>query len=73
MSPWVFDPQSGGSTIPKRDYEEIRATIHAKKNRLYPTSQARLDIRFRGVFCYTERGHKMRIRVNVALFVTHSP
>ena len=54
MSPWVYDPQSGGTPIPKAMQGEIQSRIleHAKK--IYPKSKAKLKIHFRKQFCYVD-------------------
>jgi len=51
---WVFDPHSGGSKVPPRLQEETRKRIlaHAEKN--YKGTYTRLDVRFRGPFCYID-------------------
>ena len=49
---WVYDPQRGGTKIPTREYANIRERIEAHARKLYPKHTARLDIFFRGQFCY---------------------
>jgi hypothetical protein len=51
---WVFDPQSGGVKIPPRVQEETRRRILAYAEEHYKGKYTRLDIRFRGVFCYID-------------------
>jgi hypothetical protein len=52
--PLVFDPQSGGRKIPPRVQEETRQRILAYAEKHYKGKYTRLDIRFRGVFCYID-------------------
>lgn len=51
---WVWDPHSGGVKIPERVRGKIAERIvrHAESN--YAGKFARLDIRFRGFFCYID-------------------
>ena len=51
---WVYDPQSGGVLIPKAVQERVRSKIlsHAEKN--YAGKYNRIDVRFRGKFCYVD-------------------
>jgi hypothetical protein len=54
MRGWFRDPHSGGSKIPEalQAQTQQRLLRHATKN--YAGSYARLDIRFRGPFCYID-------------------
>ncbi|HEV8638652.1 MAG TPA: hypothetical protein VG370_30945 [Chloroflexota bacterium] len=57
MSPrgqWVFDPGSGGVTIPEpvRRRTEARINRHAEQH--FAGRYTRLEIRFRGPFCYVD-------------------
>ncbi len=51
---WVYDPQSGGLTIPKAIQPRIRQCIldHAEKH--YSGRHERIDVRFRRNFCYID-------------------
>lgn len=51
---WVYDPQSGGVKIPQRIQPRIRQRIleHAEKH--YAGKYNRIDVRFRGQFCYID-------------------
>jgi hypothetical protein len=51
---WVYDPQSGGVKIPESVQPRIRERIlkHAEQN--YAGKYNRIDVRFRGVFCYID-------------------
>jgi hypothetical protein len=51
---WVYDPQAGGVKIPQKIQPQIRQRIleHAKKH--YAGKYNRIDVRFRGVFCYID-------------------
>ena len=52
--PWVYDPQAGGVKIPPAVQERTRQRIlkHAEKH--YAGKYSRLDLRFRGQFCYID-------------------
>ena len=52
--PWVDDPDRGGEKIPKAVQERTRQRIitYAKKN--YSGRFTRIDVRFRGHFCYID-------------------
>ena len=51
---WVNDPQSGGKSIPDAAKPRLRQRIldHAKKH--YDGKYLRIEIRFRGQFCYVD-------------------
>ena len=51
---WVYDPHSGGVPIPEAVQASIRSRIldHAEKN--YAGRYNRIDVRFRGKFCYVD-------------------
>jgi len=51
---WVYDPQSGGKAIPEAIKPKImqRILAHAEKN--YAGKYSRIDVRFRGKFCYID-------------------
>ncbi len=52
--PWIKDPNYGGVKIPKtvQGRTRDRITMHAEKH--YAGRFIRLDIRFRGKFCYID-------------------
>jgi hypothetical protein len=54
MSPWVFDPHSGGVKIPEKLKEQTkrRILVHAEKH--HAGTYTRLDIRFKNQFCYID-------------------
>jgi len=54
MSPWVYDPQSGGSKIPSLLHEDIckQAESFARTRLWYP--QIQLKLRFKNQFCYVD-------------------
>jgi hypothetical protein len=52
--PWVFDPQSGGVKIPPAVQERTRRRILDYAEAHYRGKYTRLDVRFRGVFCYID-------------------
>ncbi|MEE4378395.1 MAG: hypothetical protein V2J55_12930 [Candidatus Competibacteraceae bacterium] len=51
---WVYDPQSGGKKVPDATKPQIRQRIldHAEQN--YAGKYNRIDVRFRGQFCYID-------------------
>jgi len=51
---WVCDPHSGGLKIPKRVQESTNQRILAYADAHYAGKYTRLDIRFRGQFCYID-------------------
>lgn len=54
MAPWVMDPDSGGVKIPEATKERTRRRILEYAEEHYAGRYTRLDIRFRGVFCYID-------------------
>jgi hypothetical protein len=52
--PWIRDPNYGGITIPAavKERTKKRLEVHAKKH--YDGKYTRLNIRFRGKFCYID-------------------
>jgi hypothetical protein len=54
MRTWVYDPQSGGKPIPKTVQERTRNRILAYAEANYRGRYTRLDIRFKGQFCYID-------------------
>lgn len=73
MSPWVFNPHSGGTRVPDEIQNETRKRILEQATRLEFIDRGyRVDIRFRNQFCYIdafERGqegptHLCRLRWN---------
>ena len=52
--PWYFNPDSGGQKIPKNVAERTRMRIEAYAEAHYKGKYTRLDIRFRGQFCYMD-------------------
>jgi hypothetical protein len=61
---WVFAPDSGGVKIPDpvRRKTETRIRRYAEEN--YAGSYTRLDIRFRGQFCYIDAYTEPPLRDN---------
>ena len=51
---WVFDPDSGGVTIPERIRPSIVQRIQHVAEKHFAGKYIRLDIWFRGVFCYID-------------------
>jgi hypothetical protein len=54
MQTWVRDPHAGGIKIPKRVQERTAQRILAYAEMHYVGKYTRLDIRFRGQFCYID-------------------
>jgi hypothetical protein len=54
MAPWVYDPHSGGVKIPKRVQQRTRQRILVYAEQHYAGKYTRLDVRFRGQFCYID-------------------
>ena len=51
---WVFDPDSGGKKIPDAKKREVTQRINKFAAENYAGKYTRLDIRFRGQFCYID-------------------
>ncbi|MBI4769279.1 MAG: hypothetical protein HY784_02420 [Chloroflexi bacterium] len=51
---WVFDPDSGGRKIPERVKRDVQRTIEQVAEKHFKGKYTRLDIRFRGQFCYID-------------------
>lgn len=54
MSPWVFNPGAGGKKVPPTVQQRTRQRILAHAEKHYGGRYTRLDIRFRGPFCYID-------------------
>ena len=55
MSPWYFNPHSGGSRIPDKIQDETRKRILKEAERAgYASKGYRIDVRFRNQFCYID-------------------
>lgn len=52
--PWIRDPHSGGTKIPKSVQEATKQRILAYAEKHYSGRYIRLDIRFRNQFCYID-------------------
>lgn len=51
---WVFDPDSGGRKIPERVKRDVQHRIERAAEKRFKGKYTRLDIRFRGQFCYID-------------------
>ncbi len=51
---WMFDPNSGGKKIPESKKREVAQRIEKFAAENYAGQYTRLDIRFRGQFCYID-------------------
>ena len=54
MAPWVYDPHTDGVKIPERVQQRTRQRILADAEQHYAGKYTRLDVRFRGQFCYID-------------------
>jgi len=61
---WVFNPDEGGKKIPETVKRDIEQRIHAVANEQFSGSYQRLEIRFRGQFCYIDAYTEPRISEN---------
>jgi hypothetical protein len=51
---WVCDPQSGGVNIPQKIQPKIRERILAHAEKFYAGKYNRIEVWFRGKFCYVD-------------------
>ena len=51
---WVFAPDSGGMRIPNTVKHRTEARLHRYAEEHFAARYTRLDIRFRGQFCYVD-------------------
>jgi hypothetical protein len=51
---WMFDPNSGGIKIPPAAQADVEKRIHAVAEKEFKGKYTRLEIRFRGQFCYID-------------------
>jgi hypothetical protein len=51
---WVYDPHSGGVKVPRAVQARTRARILAHAETNYAGLFTRIDVRFRGQFCYID-------------------
>jgi hypothetical protein len=51
---WVYNPNAGGVKIPERKKQEVKERIERFAAEHYAGRYTRLDIRFRGHFCYID-------------------
>jgi hypothetical protein len=54
MERWVFDPRSGGTTIPEGLKAQTKRRILAHAEKRYVHRYTRFDIRFKGALCYVD-------------------
>jgi hypothetical protein len=52
--PWVRDPDHGGVKIPPNVQDRTRRRILAHAEKHYAGRYTRIDVRFRGQFCYID-------------------
>jgi hypothetical protein len=51
---WVFDPDSGGIRIPEPVRRRVEARLRSYAEQHFGSHYTRLDVRFRGQFCYVD-------------------
>jgi hypothetical protein len=51
---WVYDPHSGGVNIPDTVRRQIKQRILAYAEEHFAGRYTRIDVRFRGKFCYID-------------------
>ena len=51
---WQFNPDSGGITIPEQKRREVNRRLEEYAAENYAGRYTRLDVRFRGKFCYVD-------------------
>lgn len=51
---WVLSPHTGGTPVPSRAQIETRRRIQAHADEHYSGRFLRIDVRFRGCFCYID-------------------
>lgn len=60
----MFDPDLGGKKIPETVKRDIEKCIHTVANEQFKGRYSRLDIRFRGQFCYVDAFTEPQISEN---------
>ena len=51
---WVFDPHSGGKSVPESMRESVRKKIVAEFERHGFAKDKEIQVKFRGAFCYVD-------------------
>jgi hypothetical protein len=51
---WAYAPDSGGTKIPERTKLDVQRRLEQYAAEHYAGKYTRLEVRFRGVFCYVE-------------------
>ncbi len=51
---WIFDPDSGGKKIPDQVKKDVERRINKIAEQHFKGKYTRLDIRFKGQFCYID-------------------
>ncbi|MBK7994092.1 MAG: hypothetical protein IPK14_11915 [Blastocatellia bacterium] len=54
MSPWVKDPNAGGKKVPESVQNKVKKRILTYAEKHHVGTYTKLDIRFRGQFCYID-------------------
>jgi hypothetical protein len=61
---WVFNPDAGGKKIPEMVKRDVEKRIHLVAEEQFKGRYNRLEIRFRGQFCYIDAYTEPRISEN---------
>ena len=59
---WVFDPDIGGQAIPEAVKLEVKKRIERVADQRFKGFYIRLDIRYRGQFCYIDAYRDIHMR-----------
>jgi hypothetical protein len=71
MSPWVRHPDYGGVKIPKLVQERTKLRILKYAEKHYAGKYIRLDVRFRGQFCYIDAYREIHMAPGARSPVSH--
>jgi hypothetical protein len=58
---WVFDPHAGGQRIPEAVQADVRRRIERAAEKHLNGDYLRLDLRFRGQFCYIDAFREVKL------------
>lgn len=61
---WIYDPQSGGVKIPQKVQPRVRQRILAHAENFYSGKYNRINVRFRGQFCYIDAYKEPHVEKN---------
>ncbi|MDZ4720893.1 MAG: hypothetical protein SH847_20745 [Roseiflexaceae bacterium] len=66
---WVFDPDRGGVRIPETIKRSTEAKLRQIAEAEFTNHYTRLDIRFRGAFCYIDAYAEDAFRVAARVYL----